>query len=315
MNNENYSSPDARQGLWLGAGELARDPFKHSIRPDNLRIDRDGRVRVLLVGDAAALARELPTLGPVLTLTGSHHVALGRYGSSPALLFCYSGLHARDEARELTLDFTGWDRVWAAKEFSPERTLPSLEIINQAGQISHKLCLTEQSDLAAFGRLLQRFQGENQEQGGQREKSDSPWVSLLDHRVQILADNDCLVQRLLVPVLPVILQDLVGRDIPLCTTLRNTAAMQSLRWRPTALARSADWIRATGDDVVLQLDPAGLDALWLVRAQSDAAEQWALEAVSYHHHTLLHISVEPAHEALWKQIIQRNCDFLSNAFE
>lgn len=309
MKNENFNSLNARQGLRPGTGTLPRDPFKHSIRPDNLRIDRDGRVRVLLAGNVAELARELPTLGSVLTLTGNHHVALGRYGPCPDLLFCRSGLHARDVSRGLTLDFTGWDRVWAAKEFSPERTLPSLEIINRAGQISHKLCLTEESDLVAFGRLLQRFQGENRKEGGQRETADSPWISGLDHRLQTLADNGCFVRRLLVPVLLVILQDFVGRGIPLCAMLRNAAAIQALRWRPTALARSTGWIRATGDDVALQLDTAALDALWLVRAQSGTTERWALEAVSYHHHALLHISVEPAHEMEWQQIIQRSCIF------
>lgn len=107
-----------------------------------------------LRGDVREIVRRAPTLGHVMALTRNHacvHEREGQYEKVEADAMV--GLVLGPDI-DLRLFFAHWKHAFAVAETTQRGTLRSLQVYDAFGDAVHKIYLREQSDLAAYERIV-----------------------------------------------------------------------------------------------------------------------------------------------------------------
>ena len=107
-----------------------------------------------LRGDTREIVRRAPALGNVMALTRNHacvHEREGTYEKVEADLMV--GLVLGPDI-DLRLFFTHWKHAFAVTENTQRGTLRSLQVYDASGDAVHKIYLRENSDLAAYERIV-----------------------------------------------------------------------------------------------------------------------------------------------------------------
>ena len=139
-------------------GLRARDLAERlSISEGELVASRCGESITRLEGPFANLIHALPTLGRVMVLTRNNSCVHEKKGSfSKIELGAVMGV-VLDEAIDLRLFLNHWKHGFAVLEESRGRLLQSLQFFDGDGGAVHKVYLTQDSDMDAWHRLVERF--------------------------------------------------------------------------------------------------------------------------------------------------------------
>lgn len=127
----------------------AGNPFVVSVLRENVRVT-DGRATIGVWGGWAFLLAEIPAFGKVLAISRNSHAVLGTVSDYPEMDLAPCGHGACAVDGSLEFDFTSWKRAVAIVETPPGGSLYAVEFSDVSGEVIHKICLTEQSDLEAF---------------------------------------------------------------------------------------------------------------------------------------------------------------------
>lgn len=249
--------------------------------------------------DWAALLPALSELGYVMVLTRNEHCVHERKGHYREVTVSgQMGLVVSADI-DLRLFLGGWASVFAIEEQGPRGTQRSLQIFDRQGTAVHKVFLTEDSDLVAWGGLLERFAAPRQtpelelqplpeaapsapDEAIDFESLRAGWASLKDthHFFALLKKHGASRTQALrlagrqwaEPLdqaeLPRLLERAAAQDVPLMVFVGNRHCIQihsgpvyNLRWLDT-------WFNVLDPEFNLHLQTVGVRQLWRVRKPS-----------------------------------------------
>ncbi|WP_019625870.1 hemin-degrading factor [Thioalkalivibrio sp. ALJT] len=125
----------------------------------------DGLTIVRLRPAWADLLAELESLGSVMALTRNEHVVHEKHGKYlGAKVFGNMGLLVNPDI-DLRLFLSQWDHVFAVTEETRSGVRHSLQVFCDDGLALHKIYATQQTDDAAWSRLVGRFRAADQSPG------------------------------------------------------------------------------------------------------------------------------------------------------
>ncbi|GAB4001140.1 hemin-degrading factor [Spirosoma daeguense] len=111
-----------------------------------------------LEGDFKELLKDVPTLGYVMALTRNDNIVHERKGVYEKVSFnAHTGLVLGEDI-DLRLFMSHWHFGFAVDENGRK----SLQFFDQDGQAVHKIYMTDQSDVAAYDALVQKYLSEDQ---------------------------------------------------------------------------------------------------------------------------------------------------------
>ncbi|WP_330114455.1 ChuX/HutX family heme-like substrate-binding protein [Pseudomonas sp. JS3066] len=272
-----------------------------SVSEAELTASRLGVDTVRLRPDWAGLLPALGELGYIMALTRNEHCVherKGYYREVSVMANGQMGLVVSADI-DLRLFMSGWASVFAVAEESPRGTRRSVQIFDQQGTAVHKVFLTDDSELAAWEPLVERFRAEEQSdeidlhpQPEQvQAKPDAEidvdalrdgWAALKDthHFFALLKKHGAertqalrlagteWAEQLDTVELPRLLEEAGAREVPIMVFVGNRHCIQihsgpvsNLKWLDT-------WFNVLDPEFNLHLQTAGVTELWRVRKPS-----------------------------------------------
>jgi len=278
----------------------ARDAAERlAVSEAELTASRLGIDATRLRPDWAALLPALGELGYVMVLTRNEHCVHERKGHYREVTVSgQMGLVVSADI-DLRLFLGGWASVFAIEEQGARGTQRSLQIFDRQGTAVHKVFLTEDSDLAAWAGLLERFAAPRQtpelelqplpeaapsapDEAIDLESLRAGWASLKDthHFFALLKKHGASrtqalrlagrqwAEPLELAELPRLLERAGAQEVPLMVFVGNRHCIQihsgpvrNLRWLDS-------WFNVLDPEFNLHLQTAGVRQLWRVRKPS-----------------------------------------------
>jgi len=243
----------------------------------------------------------LADLGRVMVLTRNEHCVHERQGIYREVTLAGNGKMGLVISADidLRLFLSGWHSLFAVEQDTTHGMQRSLQVFDQHGVAVHKVFLTADSDLDAWGRLLARFAEPTQLPPDDLsplpvaavERADNTvdveglrqgWAQLKDvHHFHALLGRYQVgrlqalrlagrqwAEPLSPQALPQMMGEAAAQQLPVMVFVGNrhciqihSGTIQTLRW-------SGDWFNVLDPDFNLHLDMAGVTQLWRVRKPS-----------------------------------------------
>lgn len=249
----------------------------------------------------AQLLPALEGLGRVMVLTRNAHCVHERKGVYRETTVAGSGKMGLVVSPDidLRLFLSGWHSLFAVEQQTTRGLQRSLQVFDQQGMAIHKVFLTEQSDLDAWGQLLSRFAEADQSAQldlqpapiKQAERVDSEvdtgalaedWRQLKDvHHFHAMLNRNKVgrlqalrlvgrewAEPLATQALPTVMTEAAAQQLPIMVFVGNrhciqihTGPVHELRW-------VGDWFNVLDADFNLHLKMPAVAQLWRVRKPS-----------------------------------------------
>ncbi len=280
----------------------ARDAARHlSVSEAELTASRLGVDAVRLRPDWAGLLPALGELGYLMALTRNEHCVHERKGYYREVSLAANGQMGLVVSADidLRLFMGGWGSVFAVAEETLHGTQRSIQIFDQQGTAVHKVFLTDDSELAAWKPLVERFRADEQsdelellpppESITAREDAEidaeslrEGWAALKDthHFFALLKKHGAertqalrlagrrWAEPLDTAELPRLMEEAAAREVPIMVFVGNRHCIQihsgtlsNLKWLDT-------WFNVLDPEFNLHLQTAGVVELWRVRKPS-----------------------------------------------
>jgi len=259
----------------------------------------------LLEGTAQTLFKELPTLGEVMLLTRNEwcvHERHGRYesvkvGHGPVGLVLGADL-------DLRVFFSSWKYAWAVTQNGRK----SIQFFDGAGMALHKVYCTENSDMAAYDALVEKFRAADQEPAPVDRTPAAPkayasevpellrqeWLGMTDThdfagllkkwnlpRVQVLQSaGEDLAQRVDNDAIEVMLQKAAESDLPIMCFVGNKGMIQIHSGPVKKLMRTGPWFNILDPKFNLHLNTTAIHSIWIVNKPTEDGWVTSLEGYS-----------------------------------
>jgi putative hemin transport protein len=148
---------------------------------------RMGIDTIRLQADWAGLLRVLGELGEVMVLTRNESCVHERKGVYRELSLSANGQMGLVVSPhvDLRMFLSGWRSAFAVEEESARGVQRSVQFFDAQGVAVHKVFLTENSDLAAWGELLERFHGAPQDSSLDLQPRAQAVVELDDGQIDV----------------------------------------------------------------------------------------------------------------------------------
>ncbi len=280
----------------------ARDAAQRlSVSEAELTASRLGVDTVRLRPDWANLLPSLGELGYIMALTRNEHCVherKGYYREVSVMANGQMGLVVSADI-DLRLFMGGWTSVFAVAEETPRGTQRSVQIFDQQGTAVHKVFLTDDSELAAWEPLVERFRADEQSDELDLRPQPEPvqakpdaeidvaslregWAALKDthHFFALLKKHGAertqalrlagaqWAEQLDTAELPRLMEEAGAREVPIMVFVGNRHCIQihsgtvsNLKWLDT-------WFNVLDPEFNLHLQTAGVTELWRVRKPS-----------------------------------------------
>lgn len=280
----------------------ARDAAQHlDVSEAELTASRLGVDAVRLRTDWAALLPALGELGQIMALTRNEHCVHERKGPYQEVTVSANGQMGLVVSPDidLRLFLGGWASAFAISEQTAHGTQRSIQVFDRQGTAVHKVFLTEQSDVAAWEPLVQRFIADDQSAEldlVELEPKPAPladaevdavalrdgWAALKDthhffallkrHKVQRtqalrLAGREW-AEPLATAELPRLLEAAGERRVPIMIFVGNAHCIQIHTGTVDNLKWMDDWFNVLDPLFNLHLKTPGVVELWRVRKPS-----------------------------------------------
>ncbi|MBB2493441.1 hemin-degrading factor [Aquipseudomonas ullengensis] len=284
------------------SGLRARDAAaKLGVSEGELTASRLGVDAQRLRPEWAALLPALGELGYIMALTRNEHCVherKGYYRDVSVMANGQMGLVVSADI-DLRLFLGGWASVFAVAEDTARGTQRSIQVFDRQGVAVHKVFLTEDSELAAWEPLVERYRAEQQsgeldlqslaERKAARADADvdaaalrADWAELKDthHFFAMLKRHDVArtqalrlagrewAEPLATAELPTLLEGAASGEVPIMVFVGNQHCIQihsgpvnNLRWMDT-------WFNVLDPEFNLHLKTTGVTELWRVRKPS-----------------------------------------------
>jgi len=238
----------------------------------------------------------LPSLGTVMALTRNEHAVIEKIGPFENVeLQGHAGL-VLGSAIDLRLFLDEWRMGFAVREDGELGLHQSLQFFDASGTAVHKVFLRQDSDAAAFDRLVARFAADDQTAGVEvaavappaAEAADAAidvaglraaWAAMQDthdfvfllrrfgvRRTQALrlAGGEW-AERVPATSLRTVLEAAAAGDIPIMVFIGNRGAIEIHTGPVRNLRALGSWFNVLDDDFNLHVDESGLSGGWIVR--------------------------------------------------
>lgn len=236
------------------------------VNPRNLRV-APGVTRIALDRNWPRMLSGLVRLGVCLRVSRSRAAVLGVLGSYPGLEFATDGSAGRSCACSLGMEFTPWDSAMAVAEERGCCAAHYLDFCDGNGEVLHRICLSEESDLGAYLEWVLLHQGTTE---GPPCGAVRPFVY---NRWRTVPQRHWFDYEEVFEVPPVLVGELFdaarrGR-VPLDCVVANHAVMQAAEFIPQAVRPVSNWTFASDDRVGLHFDPAAFSSV-LIHQSAEA---------------------------------------------
>ncbi|MBO0952000.1 hemin-degrading factor [Fibrella forsythiae] len=263
-----------------------------------------GETVVRLAGDFRDLLKQVPTLGKVMALTRNDALVHERKGVYENVSFTnHVGLVLGPDI-DLRLFMQRWQWGFAVNENDRR----SLQFFDAQGEAVHKIYLTDDSDLIAYGKLVTDFWSDDQ--------SDSISVTVPDGKVVDKADSDIDVagfqaswlamqdtheffgllrqygvgrlqglrlapeghaQRLSMDVLKQVFATVAERDVSIMVFVSNPGCIQIHTGLVKKLVQMGPWYNVLDPEFNLHLNETLVDQVWVTKKPTADGVVTALE--------------------------------------
>ncbi len=260
---------------------------------------------ILLEGTAQTIFKELQTLGEVMLLTRNEwcvHERHGRYesvkvGNGPVGLVLGADI-------DLRVFFSSWKYTWAVTQNGRK----SIQFFDRAGMALHKVYCTENSDMAAYDALVEKFRAQNQEAepvdttpaAPKTYATEAPeslrqdWLGMTDThdfagllkkwnlpRLQVLESaGEDLAQRVDNDAIENMLQRAADTDLDIMCFVGNKGIIQIHSGPIKKLVRTGPWFNILDPKFNLHLDTTAIHSTWIVNKPTDDGWVTSLEGFS-----------------------------------
>ncbi len=260
---------------------------------------------ILLEGTAQTIFKELQTLGEVMLLTRNEwcvHERHGRYesvkvGNGPVGLVLGADI-------DLRVFFSSWKYTWAVTQNGRK----SIQFFDRAGMALHKVYCTENSDMAAYDALVEKFRAQNQEAepvdttpaAPKAYATEAPeslredWLGMTDThdfagllkkwnlpRLQVLESaGEDLAQRVDNDAIENMLQRAADTDLDIMCFVGNKGIIQIHSGPIKKLVRTGPWFNILDPKFNLHLDTTAIHTTWIVNKPTDDGWVTSLEGFS-----------------------------------
>lgn len=260
---------------------------------------------ILLEGTAQTIFKELQTLGEVMLLTRNEwcvHERHGRYesvkvGNGPVGLVLGADI-------DLRVFFSSWKYTWAVTQNGRK----SIQFFDRAGMALHKVYCTENSDMAAYDALVEKFRAQNQEAepvdttpaAPKAYATEAPeslredWLGMTDThdfagllkkwnlpRLKVLESaGEDLAQRVDNDAIENMLQRAADTDLDIMCFVGNKGIIQIHSGPIKKLVRTGPWFNILDPKFNLHLDTTAIHTTWIVNKPTDDGWVTSLEGFS-----------------------------------
>lgn len=284
------------------SGLRARDAAgRLGVSEGELTASRLGVDAIRLRPEWAALLPALGELGYIMALTRNEHCVherKGYYREVSVMANGQMGLVVSADI-DLRLFLSGWASVFAIAEETARGTQRSIQVFDHQGVAVHKVFLTEDSHLAAWAPLVERFRAQQQtaelalqpqaERPAVRADGDvdaaalrADWAELKDtHHFFAMLKRHAVArtqalrlaggewaERLDTAELPVLLEEAAAREVPIMVFVGNQHCIQIHSGLVNNLRWMGDWFNVLDPEFNLHLKTPGMTELWRVRKPS-----------------------------------------------
>lgn len=249
----------------------------------------------------AALLPALGELGYIMALTRNEHCVHERKGYYREVSVMGNGQMGLVVSADidLRLFLGGWASVFAVTEDTARGTQRSIQVFDRQGVAVHKVFLTEDSELAAWELLVERFRAEQQSAELDLQPLAEPkapradgevdsaalradWAELKDthHFFAMLKRHDVARTQALrlagrewaepldTAELPKLLEEAAAREVPIMVFVGNQHCIQIHSGPVNNLRWMGDWFNVLDPEFNLHLKTPGVTELWRVRKPS-----------------------------------------------
>ncbi|MFW6375423.1 MAG: hemin-degrading factor [Guyparkeria sp.] len=288
--------------------------------------------------DWPTLFERLEPVGPVMALTRNDHAVHERHGIyRDARLSTRMGLLNNPDI-DLRIFLDHWHHLFAVNEWSSRGARESLQIFDREGIAVHKIYRTEESDGAAWNRLVDTLLDEDQstpfvpEPATHRRADDNDRVdvdALLDGWDNLTDTHDFapLLRRLKVgreqalalagpgrarqvstEAIRVVMRRAADRGLPVMVFVHNHGTIQIHTGTVRKLVDIHDWFNVIDPAFNLHLRMSGIAGAWMVRKPTDDGPVHSLELYDEDSRLLLQMFGERKRgrreEAQWRAILE-----------
>lgn len=247
--------PSPSQGICARRGLL--HGLLKNVDHRNLSIG-PGSTQVALDSDWQRMLAELEAIGNCLRVSRNPAAVLGLLSAYPCLEFAADGKAAGSWAGGLEIDFVPWDAAVAVAEERGCCVAHHIDFCDSDGDVLHRVCLSEGSDLGAYLEWVVRNQRkvEASEKRGSAPFSMRRWCTVpqrhwLDYD-EISEIPPRLVER--------VFEAARNESMPIGCFVGNHSVVQAAAFVPLAIRPASDWLFVSDDQVGLHFDPEGISS-------------------------------------------------------
>ncbi|HEX4141810.1 MAG TPA: hypothetical protein VHY09_15790 [Candidatus Methylacidiphilales bacterium] len=244
---------------------------------------------------------DLRAVGPVWSMVRNSHSILAVEDEYPALTFSSDrqAAHAGHLASSLTCHFRAWHRAAAFESGCCCGRIYGFEVLNDADETVHRVCLAENAALEAFIEWTQMHQATGLEE-------DCAPTRLVDEgrfHPQSFRRHPGTLE---VPVdrLRTALLHAAQREIPLIAGVTSEGATQTARLEIHKASEAHGWLVLSGPSRSLYVSAEPTGMLLAEPASHDGESDWHLSLVNANDHRLLHLRGTADDRPAWNQLVR-----------
>ncbi len=255
-----------------------------------------------LTGDFREVLKRIPELGKVMALTRNEHAVHEKIGIYENISIHGAMGMALGTDIDLRLFFSHWKLGYAFREETAKggRNTYSLQFFDASGQAVHKIFLRDESDLAAYQRLVADFRADNQTPGEHVQPFTDAEVQRLDEEIDQeglragweglkdtheffgllkkfkvartqalrLAGED-LAYSVPASSVRTLLETVAGTGLPIMVFVGNRGCIQIHSGAVKQIKIMGDWLNVLDPDFNLHLREDQIASVWVVKKPTD----------------------------------------------
>lgn len=222
------------------------------IAPSNIIRTNTG-YKIRLGTDWPSMLNSLPILGNILIVTGNRTAVLGNTSVYPLLEYHEHRGSSMDG--RFDFEFLPWGKAFATVQERRGKAAFHVEFHDYAGEVMHRLCLTDASHWEPLIEWTQCHQGEEKSAAGRMELPPWRWRTV-QQRHWFDYDEVTVVAE---EALPCLLQAAMEKEQTINVVAGNEGAVQSAEFIPKTIHPHAEWTFASDDMTGLHFQMAAID--------------------------------------------------------